>query len=119
MVLRLLLDCRKDPLSEILGGRLLVARVSNSCAPVLPRVLLDTKDIASATNRGSMDPPTTICAFAAHFPMRFDCLECFELKYLFNSPCLDCKFEHFQERVILTFRKGTSIDFFSKCFEIH
>ena len=79
-VSRLLLDCRKDPLTKVPGSRLLMARVSNSCAPVLPRVLLDAKDVASATNRGSINLPITIFAFAAYFPMSFSCPECFELK---------------------------------------
>jgi len=110
--------CAEDPLTEVPGSRLLMARVSNSCAPVLPRVLLDAKDVASATNRGSIDPPITIFAFAGHFPMRLGCPGCFELKYLVNSPRLDREFEHFQGRMILAFRKGTSIDFL-KCFNIH
>src|SRR5579859_1345271 len=116
-VSRLLLDCRKDPLTEVPGSRLRMAQVSNSHALVLPRVLFDTKHIASATNRGSLDLPTTIFAFAAHFPTSFACPECSVLKHFLNSPRLDCEFERFQGRVILALRKGTSVDFFFNCFE--
>ena len=117
-VSRLLLDCRKNPLTEVPGSCLVMAGVSNSRTPVLPPIFLDAKDVASATNRGSINPPTTIFTFAAHFPTRFGCPECFELKYLLNSPRLDRVFEQFQGRMILALRKGTSIDFF-KCFEIY
>src|SRR5439155_16970451 len=106
-------------MTEVPGSRLLMAGVSNSRAPVLPCVLLDAKDVASATNRGSINPPITIFAFAAHFPTSFGCPQCFELKYLLNSPHLDCEFERYQRRVILALHKGASVDFFFKCFEIH
>jgi hypothetical protein len=68
---RLLLDCRKDPLTEISGSRLLVARVSNRRTSVLVHVLFDTKDIARTLNRGSIDPPTTILCICRPLPNAF------------------------------------------------
>ena len=80
--------------------------MSNSCTPVLPCVLLDAKDVSSATDRGSIDPPITIFAFATHFPTRFDCPECFVRQNLLNGPRLDREFECFEGRMILVLVKG-------------